>query len=983
METRTLQRRWERERAARKRAEALLESKAAELYRLNQTLAEELSERSRRLYFTRLAMDLAPDGFCVVSADGEYIYVNNVAASWLGYSLDELSRVRVMDVYARVTEEGWQSFWRDLRASGKVVVEQDVGELTGEERPIEATLSLLEFEGDEYCVVVARDVSERRRLEAERLRRERENERLSLIASRTSNAVVLTDREGRIEWVNEGFTRMTGFSFAESLGGTPGSLLQGPDSDPEIISHMRECVEAGVGFQVEILNYRKDGTPYWVAIEAQPLENDGDITQFMAIESDITQRKQQTEREGRLARLRTITSEALRSMLEDAALGTSVKRLVCELAEFLEVSRARVVVVSRDSPLFDFEWRHAAIEPLGPALNLLSFAEEAGIGAASHQLVISEAGAWQGNATARSMLEEAGVVAMLLMPVVVADRLEATVAFEHLDQPRHWDEEEIAQVQSTVQALWLVLERQARRRLLEQRASDLAREAELAEQASREKTSFLANMSHEIRTPMTAILGYANLLTRNPESAELRDEWAHALESNAAHLLSLVTDVLDFSKIEAGELAIRKQRSSLESILRNALSIVRPAAREKMLELRVHASSRLPTEIQTDPTRLMQILLNLLSNAVKFTDEGSIDVRVGSHVMLERVILDIEVEDTGRGIQRDKLDEIFEKFAQEEPSGPLAGTGLGLSISRSLAQLLGGNLEADSQLGAGSTFTLHIDAGHERDLEWISKEEFDPWWTVSQLDDRPSLPELNGLRVLVVDDSPENIRILRFLLLDAGAEIEEATNGREGVDSVIRASDAGRPFDAVLMDMSMPVLDGYAATQELRNRGFDTYVVALTAYATADDSTRCLEAGCDHYMSKPIETDKLIRLLANRSSRSQSSPRATGIGASGLTSNPALAKLVDEYLAHLGETACELRQACEECDAERIARIAHRLRGTAVSYGFPAIGEAAACCEDVIRGERPWAEVEARSAVLIGELKRAGGPEAGLASAAP
>jgi PAS domain S-box-containing protein len=968
------ERRFQRERAARKHAEALLESKASELFRLNEALSQELTERTRGLYLSRVAMDLASDGVFMLSADGSFVYLNDVACRWLGYSLEELSEKSIFDIEENLTPQDWSRRWEALRSRGGAQMETSIRSRSGVARAVELTASHLEFEGREYSIAFVRDVSERKRIEAERVRREAENRRLSLIAARTSNAVVLTDRAGRIEWINEGFTRMTGFSAAEAEGHTPGSLLQGPDTDPAVVALMRENVEAGLGFEVEIVNYSKDGRRYWVSIEAQPLHDDnGEVEQFMAIETDITQRKDQMEREGRLARLRKISGEVLTRLIDDEALTPTVERLLSEVGRFLATSRARLVPVRPDSRLGDLEWRNPRAGMIAPRLDLAQFAREAGLGATSSRLVIHDAETWNGPETARSFLLDAGLKSMLAMPVVVSHRLEGVIAFEDFEQVRSWDAEEISQVWSTVRALWLVLERQGRKRLLEQQATQLAREAALAARASQEKSSFLANMSHEIRTPMTAIVGYADLLVRNPDSAKLRGEWADALRSNANYLLSLVTDVLDLSKIEAGELELKPERCRLDTMLGDVLAIVRPRVREKLLELRAHASSRVPYEIESDPIRLRQILVNLLVNAVKFTEEGSIDVTVGSRVAEGRVVLEVEVSDTGSGIDGRDLERMFEKFTQGGAgSASLGGTGLGLPISRSLARLLGGDIVANSTVGTGTVFTIWLDAGAVSDVRWLEAADFDPWAPTSNGLAESSARSLETLRVLVVDDNIENVRILRFVLEDAGAAIEDAANGREGVDAVLRAEAEGRPFDAILMDMSMPVLDGYAATRELRAGGCESLIVALTAYAMAGDEERCRKAGCDRYMTKPIVAEKLLSMLSGLAQvdTAGSAEASGGSTAFDLTSDPALAKLVDEYAGHFASTAREIQEACDRLDSEAVGRIAHRLRGTAANYGFPAVGEAAACCEDVIRGDRPWSEVAARAAALVRELDR-------------
>lgn len=287
--------------------------------------------------------------------------------------------------------------------------------------------------------------------------------------------------------------------------------------------------------------------------------------------------------------------------------------------------------------------------------------------------------------------------------------------------------------------------------------------------------------------------------------------------------------------------------------------------------------------------------------------------------------------------------------------------------------MLGGDLVAESTSGEGATFTASIDAGPLDQMEWIEPEAFDPWVSLGAADSELEVEELNGIRILVVDDNPENLRILRFLLEEIGAEVSSAGNGREGVDSVLAADSTAKPYDVVLMDMLMPVLDGYAATRELRDRGLELPIIGLTAFAMAGDEQRCRDAGCDDYLTKPIVPETLLQAVArhcpaNRlgSPRRSASPKLFDI-----RSEPALAKLLEEYVAHFPSAAAEIEEASDRRDAKTVGQIAHRLRGTATSYGFSEIGEAASCCEDAIRGDRPWSEIGNRARALIQELNRA------------
>ncbi|MBW2424627.1 MAG: PAS domain S-box protein, partial [Deltaproteobacteria bacterium] len=418
-ESQRFEKRWKRERDARKRAEALLESKASELHSLNRVLSEELTERTRGLYLSRKAIDLASDGILMVRPDGCISYANETARRWIMSDSDNLDGESIFEFDGVFTLEWWKRAWVKLKADGSMTVETELTSGPGFKRSIEATISHFEFSDDQYAIILARDISERKRSEAERARQEEENRRLSLIAARTSNAVILTDGKGVIEWVNEGFVRMTGFSSEEARGHTPGELLQGPATDQSLVALMRERVDAGVGFEVEIENYTKDGERYWVAIEAQPLvDADGNVQQFMAIESNITQRKNQMRREARLARLRTISSETLQLLLDDEALPESMEKLLFELGRFLSVSRARLQVVSPEAGLKSAEWRNPQKRVFATPIDVSGLLPMSLTREASSRLEIGDVEQWEGPAHIRTSLGEAGVRAVLAMPIV-------------------------------------------------------------------------------------------------------------------------------------------------------------------------------------------------------------------------------------------------------------------------------------------------------------------------------------------------------------------------------------------------------------------------------------------------------------------------------------------------------------------------------------------------------------------------------------
>ncbi len=415
------------------------------------------------------------------------------------------------------------------------------------------------------------------------------------------------------------------------------------------------------------------------------------------------------------------------------------------------------------------------------------------------------------------------------------------------------------------------------------KASDRFREA--AKAANRAKSEFLANMSHEIRTPMTAILGFTDILLndlKEPKAIEA----AQTVNRNGKHLLQIINDILDISKIEAGKVEMEMIRWSPRQVVAEVVSLLYVRADAKGLTLSGEYKGPLPETITTDPARLRQILVNLVGNAIKFTETGG--VRIVTRLVEgpeEEPQLRFDVIETGIGIPEDEIKNLFEPFTQADGSSSrkFEGTGLGLAISRQLARMLGGDITARSKPGEGSTFTVTVATGPldgVRLVEYVT--EASPA-SKQPVESTGASQEKLRCRVLLAEDIPDNQRLISALLSEAGAEVTIAQNGQEAVEKALatcpgwgrRYSDPIEPFDVILMDIQMPVLDGYEATRRLRQEGYTGPIIALTAHAMRDDRQKCLDAGCDDYLCKPISHKKLVETVAKWVSRQPEQAEAT------------------------------------------------------------------------------------------------------------
>jgi signal transduction histidine kinase/DNA-binding response OmpR family regulator len=451
---------------------------------------------------------------------------------------------------------------------------------------------------------------------------------------------------------------------------------------------------------------------------------------------------------------------------------------------------------------------------------------------------------------------------------------------------------------------------------------------DLAEAASHAKTEFLANMSHEIRTPLNGIIGFTELLLTERQSLSDADqaEYLLTIQKSGSHLCELINNILDVSKIEAGRFELERIACSPREIIEDVVSVLRVQSEEKGLSLDCDAQD-LPNTIESDPARLRQLFMNLVGNAVKFTEQGGIQITASVNGQQ----LQVEVADTGVGIATEKLEAIFDPFSQADTSVTrrFGGTGLGLAISRSICESLGGRLTIESQLGVGSVFTVLIAAPAAESQTPL----VDTPLRRASSEKTPQTVDLAGRKILVVDDGETNRKLIQLILKRAGAEIVTAENGLEGV----HLAQSENP-EMILMDMQMPVMDGYSATRQLRTLGNDSPIIALTAHAMKGDEERCLDAGVSDYLTKPVDATNVLAMVSQWLSKEP--PLAAGLGrVEGIQSKLPMddvefCEIVVEFVQRLREQVIEMRRLHAAGASQELARLAHWLKGAAGTAGF-------------------------------------------------
>jgi PAS domain S-box-containing protein len=456
------------------------------------------------------------------------------------------------------------------------------------------------------------------------------------------------------------------------------------------------------------------------------------------------------------------------------------------------------------------------------------------------------------------LLEKFQVKAYITVPIFCGEKLWGLLASYQNSAPREWSEAEVNVAVHIGTQLGVALQQAELLAHTQRQSMELIKSKENAEVANRAKSQFLASMSHELRTPLNAILGFSQVMARNSSITKEQKEYIEIINRSGEHLLELINDILSMSKIEAGQIHLNENRFDLYKLLNNLKEMLQLKTDSKGLQLIFEKSADVPQYVKTDEVKLRQVLINLLGNAIKFTQHGSVTLRVSSQAEKifatdNKLQLYFEVSDTGPGISPSEIHTLFKPFVQTETGRKsMQGTGLGLPIGQQFVRIMGGDIEVESEVDRGTTFRFNIQASLATESD--EQEKSVVRQVIGLESGQPSY------RILIVEDVAENRQLLLELLSPIGFELCEAANGEEGV----ALHSLWKPH-LILMDMLMPVMDGYEATRSIKQtpQGEKTIIIALTASAFEEQRAGILAAGCDDFICKPLQEDVLFEKIAH------------------------------------------------------------------------------------------------------------------------
>ncbi len=833
----------------------------------------EESEKSTRDQLFGI-IEFLPDATFVINRDGNVIAWNKAMEEITGVSKKDIigkgnyaygvpfygePRPILIDLIEKHIEEIESNYINIERIGPTIFGEAYLPSLhNGRGAYVWATASLLY---DSYGNLIGsiesiRDISKRKSTED---RLEAAEEKYRALVENLNDVIYTIDSLGVITYISPVIEKIIGFKPDEFVGRNFGHFIHSKDLPGLVVSFQRSMEGIIEPFEFRVID--KSNCTHHLRSSSRLIMKGDQRLGLSGVITDITEHKQAEEAlhnkdillggvavATNILLTETNLNSAINETLELLGAATGVDRVyICEIHE----SNTSKYLESRI-----FEWERESIQYQTDNFDLIKclchgamnrWHEKLSVGHPIKGLVR------EFPEPEKIILESRNIRSILAIPIMIEGQSWGLIGFDDCHSDRNWTGTEVSILHATAATIGAAI---ARRRA----EDELIKAKEAAESATKAKSEFLANMSHEIRTPMNAVIGLTDLLLKT----ELTREQLSLMETirNSGYaLLSIINDILDFSKIDSGKIELEFRPFNLKSCIEDSLDLVRPIASEKGLSLSYTINDNVPQAIIGDTTRLQRVLTNLLSNAIKFSEKGSISVALSSQ-NFEGTCQKIhfEVKDSGIGIPADKMVRLFQSFTQVDPSTTrrYGGTGLGLAISKKLVELMGGMIWAESKLGEGSTFhfTILADA---TSIEPIGSKEIE-----ARQESFNQIDSDHDLRILLAEDNAVNQLVMSKMLNKLGYCADVVASGTEVLRSLER-----QPYDLILMDVQMPDMDGFETTRairKLRASADQPKIIAITAYASEGDRKKCLVAGMDDYLSKPVKLEELQDLLESYSS---------------------------------------------------------------------------------------------------------------------
>lgn len=871
----------------------------------------------------------APDAIELVDMETQqFIEANAASCRLLGYSREEMLSMRVTDTQATMDVDQLKSTIKNMGKGGSIEFENRHRRKDGTVIDVRVNVQAIRQKERDYLVAIWRDITAEKAVATE-------IRKLSLVIEQSPNSIIITDLDCHIEYVNEAFTRNTGYTATDVLGKNP-RLLKSGKTGAAVYESMWQALTSGMTWRGEFINRDRAGREQIEAAIIVPLRQpDGSITHYVAIKEDITVRKQQEDQIRKLILAVEQSPESIVITDINARIeyvNDAFQRNTGYTREEVIGINPRVLQSGR-TPQSTYDdmwstlargeiWRGELINRRKDQSEYVEFANIAPIrqpdGEITHYLAIKEditekksmadelerhrehleqlieIRTAELNATIRerdALFDAASTGIVLLKNRTIMScnpRMDEMLGYAPGEQigksTRIWyhddmgydiagseiypsvrhgaiDVREMNIVRKDGSSLWCrvftrVIDPNDLTRgnvvifediTTERAAIEQMRAAKtLAENAVRMKSDFLANMSHEIRTPMNAIIGMSHLAMKTELTPRQRD-YMKKIQWSSQHLLGIINDILDLSKIEAGKMTVESIDFELDRVLENVIGLISEKAAAKNLELILEIDKGVPHSLIGDPLRIGQVLINYANNAVKFTEQGDIAIRVAvARSSASELVLSFSVSDTGIGLDEEQRSRLFQNFEQADSSTTrkYGGTGLGLAISRQLVSLMGGEVGVDSKLGMGSTFWFTVPLGHREETQALLLPA----------------PDLRGRRVLVIDDNDHAREVIGDMLSNMSFVVSLAPSGLAGIAEIVRAADAGEPYEIVFLDWQMPGLDGIATARKISESMPKNapHMVMITAYGRDEVMKAADDAKIDDVLIKPVTSSLLF-----------------------------------------------------------------------------------------------------------------------------